>query len=619
MSDLQREWESASQIALDDAVAGAQTRTLLSEWEAAQPIGGMSRPPGAEAIRQLGLTARAGITGITALPNMVADAAPVLYNFATGANVPTFSGATRGLLDRAGLPAPQGRTERVVQDITSGMAGVGGTVGAANALSRSATPAVANALRFFSASPEGQAAGAVTGALASGYAREGGAPPWAQLGLGLVGATMGGGIAPALLGGTGRAVSSTVAPIASQAARERLVGGVLRDFSTDPTRVMARLGNVPEYVPGSAPTTAQAARDYGLSGLQTVVRGMDERAQIGTRLADNDAARTALYDRAAGGRAQNPYLRERIAGDRDRMADQSLDRAFANSAPVPGAAAAITAEIDRLLATPRGAGKNARDALNAAKADLAALQANGDDPRFLYDAFRKTLANIRDNKLDTTKPLDANTKALVGDVIRTTDSIIESGAPGYRQYLHQYAKQSRPLDRLEFLQVLRDLTTSKVSSGPNEREVFNAGFAGTVRTEAFRKAAQEAGITPAQQQIVRKIAIDIDRGSFEAGKNARMPGSDTMKNMTLANLVGQVLGKGVNEVDLPGWAKPLGVLYRIPEQHVRDILVDAMLNPAVARDLMVRAGPRSAETLAAEVARRSAAAGLGGAIGEASQ
>lgn len=617
MADLSKEWDSATPIEL--AVSGAQTRKLLDEWEAAQPIGGMSRPVGAEGIRQLGLTARAGVTGLTALPNMLADVGPILYNAATGERVPTFSQSTRTMMDVAGLPSPENKTERIVQDIASGMSGVGGTVGAANRLSRMASPAVANALRFFSASPEGQAAGAATGALASGYAREEGAPPWAQLGLAMLGATTGGGITPSLLGGTGRAVGATVGPIASQAARERMVGGLLRDFSTDPRRTISRLENVPEYVPGSQPTTAQAARDFGLSGLQTVTRGMDERAQIASRLAANDEARAALFDRAAGGRAQNPYIREAITNRRDQMAEVALDRAFSQSAPIPGAAATINMEIDRLLSTPRGAGKNARDALNAAKQELAQLGAAGNDPRFLYDAFRKTLANIRDSKLDTTKPLDRNTKALIGDVIQSTDEIIESGAPGYRQYLHEYAKQSRPLERLEFLQTLRDRTVSKVSSGPNEREVFNAGFAGTVRTEAFRKAAQEAGITPAQQQIVRRIAIDIDRGSFEAGKNARMPGSDTMKNMTLANLVGQVLGKGINEVDLPGWAKPLGVLYKIPEQQVRDILVDAMLNPAVARDLMVRAGPRGAETLAAEIARRSAAAGTGGAIGEASQ
>lgn len=121
------------------------------------------RTPLQEIGRQVGLTARAGIEGIAAVPLAVAGA-PVMIKRALGypSGLTPQEGLSSGL-SAIGLPEPEGAGERLVQDVAGGMAGTGGIGAAMKA------PVTLSAL--------------LSGGLASGAggaARELGAPPWAQ-------------------------------------------------------------------------------------------------------------------------------------------------------------------------------------------------------------------------------------------------------------------------------------------------------------------------------------------------------------------------------------------------------------------------------------------------------
>lgn len=83
--------------------------------------------------RQVGLTARGAITGLTALPGMVADA-PVTIANQFGANLPLPSEAQQQLMTRAGLPEPQNQLERAVQSGVGAMTGVGAEAALAKAV-----------------------------------------------------------------------------------------------------------------------------------------------------------------------------------------------------------------------------------------------------------------------------------------------------------------------------------------------------------------------------------------------------------------------------------------------------------------------------------------------------
>lgn len=125
--------------------------------------------------RQLGLTARVGVTGAMALPNIVGDALNTLINTIAGRQVlPSASQSTANLLTMAGVPEPKTPTERVVQDVSQAMAGVASPPAVAKQLS----PRMAE---FFLGSPVAQTAPAVGGASAGGLARESDIGPAGQV------------------------------------------------------------------------------------------------------------------------------------------------------------------------------------------------------------------------------------------------------------------------------------------------------------------------------------------------------------------------------------------------------------------------------------------------------
>ncbi len=87
--------------------------------------------------RQLGLTGRAAIEGIAALPNIVADP------FARLAGITPPSQALSQTLTRAGFPEPQTGVERAVQAGAQAVAGAGGQIGLARKAAEAVTSPIA--------------------------------------------------------------------------------------------------------------------------------------------------------------------------------------------------------------------------------------------------------------------------------------------------------------------------------------------------------------------------------------------------------------------------------------------------------------------------------------------
>ena len=95
--------------------------------------------------RQLGLTARAGITGATALPAMMAEPVAAGINALAGRQVMASPAqGIQNLMTAAGLPEPQGGLERAVQTGTSAMAGTGAQAALAQQMGGMAAPLAAN-------------------------------------------------------------------------------------------------------------------------------------------------------------------------------------------------------------------------------------------------------------------------------------------------------------------------------------------------------------------------------------------------------------------------------------------------------------------------------------------
>lgn len=120
--------------------------------------------------RQLGLTLRAGVQGVTALPNMLGDVAGLQS-----------TRAVSDLLTKLGVPLPENATERVVQDVAGAMAGQGGTMTLGQGMTKAVGPVAQRVGDLLTSGRGVQTAAAAAGPAAGGIVREQGGSPGAQL------------------------------------------------------------------------------------------------------------------------------------------------------------------------------------------------------------------------------------------------------------------------------------------------------------------------------------------------------------------------------------------------------------------------------------------------------
>jgi hypothetical protein len=558
--------------------------------------------------RQLGLTGRAAVTGALSIPTMGADALTGLINLLAGRQVmqPT-SQALQGLMTQAGVPSPQTPQERVVQDVTSAGFGVAGPA----SMARNMPSAVQE---FFTKSLGTQGAAATAGALASGAARESDVGPVGQT----VGALMGSigaggavGAAPVLA----RTTKEIVRPF-TQAGREVITGNVLRGLATDAEQaIKAGEAFVPK-VGGYTPTTAQATRDIGLISAETPIRGLDVTGgRFGVQTAEANQARMAVLNRLA----KDEDVLQAALKKRDEVTAPLREQAFANSTVDPdtfqsGVALTVNKTIDDILNSPVGKRQTVMSVLNDAKDDIA----RASTPAELYE-IRKDLRAAAQGLLDKsakdgpTSGAYRAAKPQLESVIRAVDDAIEAGATGYKDYLRKYAASSKGIERLEAAQEFKSkvLSTTPDPSRVNDYLISQPKF-----LNAIRSAEKETKLSNTQLAVLRKVAEDLDSGVLP--RATKPAGSDTFKNMSTANVIGGMIGKqmfGDVPLALQKVTAPMNWLYNGTDDAIRELLVDAMLDPKLAANLMKKASVMTVEPLNRELQRKALALGYGAAFG----
>lgn len=221
------------------------------------PIGGVGAVPGA--------VAGAGAAGLTML---VGDPIISGINSLFGTKYTLPSEALEDLFTRIGVAEPKTEAERLVQSISAGSAGAGGTVALGQALkagvglSPSAAKTVGEAL---ASGPMQQILGGAGSGGASQAASEAGASPLVRLGAGLAG-----GVATAGLGGI-KTTPIPAAPIKeAQQAGIRLMTSDVRPPSTFAGKWLRAVGEkIPVVGTGSARMTQQAER---VDAVRDIVR-----------------------------------------------------------------------------------------------------------------------------------------------------------------------------------------------------------------------------------------------------------------------------------------------------------------------------------------------------------
>ena len=561
-------------------------------------------------MRQLGLTARAGITGATAIPTMMADALTGLVNLGTGKEtmMPSSKGL-QNLLDYIGLPKPQSAQERVVQDITSGLAGVAGPAAVAGRMAPAAK-------EFFTTNLPAQVGSAAGAAGLSGYAREEDAGPMGQLLASLAG---GAGGAGGMVGSTKqmreanipavmRTAQEFVRPL-TEAGREVITGKVLRSLAREPETAIENIAAFRPTVPGYQPTTAQASRDIGLIAAETPIKGLATGGPFEAQQLQANQARLAIVDRMA---KDEEALKQAIA-KRDEVTAPLREQAFAASTVSPetfqsAVSLTVNKTIDDILASDVGARGTVKKAMTWAKDQLA----EGTTPQRMYEV-RKDLRDAAQGLLDKEGSAYSLAKGQLEQVIRSVDDAIDAAAPGYKAYLEKYAASSRGIERLEAAQGFKSKVISTIPD-PSRAGDFLLSQPSFAR--AIRAAEQDTKLSNTQLMMLKKVADDLDSGVLS--RAAKSPGSDTFKNMSFANVIGGIVGKQMfGEVSpaLNKVAAPMNWLYNGTDDKIRELLVESMLDPKLAARLMQKANIMQVESLSKELQRKALSIGYGAAFG----
>ena len=568
-----------------------------------------------ELMRQTGLATRPMVQSamtLGGLAPMVVDPLVNLFNLATGTKVPTMTQATQTNLNRMGFPQPETAQERVVQDVASAGLGTAGVARAAGAVAPRLPGMLSEAAKFFAQSPQAQSAAAVSAATAGGALREGGANPYAQMG----GAVLAGMVAPGgpTLSTTQRALSvpgGLVKPF-TQEGREVIVGNVLNRLATNPEQAMRNMAESAPLVPGVRPTAAGTARDPGLAGAETPLRSptFDPSNLFGQQINQNQEAILNAFRQIGGKPGSIPYAEAK----RETITGPMRDLAFANKQAVD--VQPVLSAIEGIMSNPATQRAQVDDAMVYVQR-LLAKRVNPEtgtiDPMSLY-GVKKDISLAMQGKLSGDLSNLRLARGQLAELLPVIDRTIETGAPGFMAYIDKYSKSSQGIDQMRLLQGIE----AKVTTGLPNLSTGNPVLAASALRRQLAAAQDELGtqLSPSAQSKLDNIINEINRGMAATAPGVKPPGSNTFQNMSMGNLIGRVFSESLaDNTTLRTMTRPLDFLYKLPDQQVQQLLVQAMLDPKLAAMMMAKANIMRVEPLATSLRQKAQQMGFGTLIG----
>jgi len=568
-----------------------------------------------EMMRQAGLATRPMVQSamtVGGLVPMVVDPLVNLFNLATGTKLLTNTQAAQYNVNRMGFPQPETAQERVVQDVASAGYGTAGVARAAGAVAPRLPGMLSEAAKFFAQSPQAQSAAAVSAATAGGALREGGANPYAQMG----GALMAGMVAPGgpMLSTTQRALSvpgGLVKPF-TQEGREVIVGNVLNRLATNPEQAMRNMAESAPLVPGVRPTAAGTARDPGLAGAETPLRSptFDPSNLFGQQINQNQEAILNAFRQIGGKPGSIPYAEAK----RSAITTPMREAAFANKQAVD--VEPVLSAIQGIMSNPATQRKTVDDAMVYVQG-LLAKRVNPEtgtiDPMSLY-SIRKDITDAMAGKLSGDLSNLRLAKGQLADLLPVIDRTIDAGAPGFMDYMSKYAKSSQGIDQMRLLQGIE----AKVTTGLPNLSTGNPVLAASALRRQLAAAQDELGtkLSPSAQGKLDNIINEINRGMAATAPGVKPPGSNTFQNMSMGNLIGRVFSESLaDNTTLRTMTRPLDWLYKLPDQQVQQLLVQAMLDPKLAAMMMAKANIMRVEPLATSLRQKAQQLGFGTLIG----
>ena len=621
---------------------GMSMEEITKALEQLPPAPG-SRSLTQDLIRQAGLTARAagpiaagammggavggppgalvGAAGM-GLGQMIGDPLVNLFNLATNSNVQPPSQALDTMMTRIGLPAPETSGERITQDVLKAGTTAGGMArGAttiADILAKAAaqrgvaagvTPGVLSTLGQY---PAQQVAAAGAAGAAGGALREGGAGPAAQMG----GAMLAGMVAPGgpklpITQRVGGVPAAMVKPFTEE-GRQVIVGNVLNRIATNPEQAMRNMAESAPLVPGVRPTAAATARDPGLAGAETPLRSptFDPSNLFGQQINQNQEAILNAFRQIGGKPGSIPYAEAKL----ETITGPMRDLAFANKQAVD--VQPVLSAIEGIMSNPATQRAQVDDAMVYVQR-LLAKRVNPEtgtiDPMSLY-GVKKDISLAMQGKLSGDLSNLRLARGQLAELLPVIDRTIETGAPGFMAYIDKYSKSSQGIDQMRLLQGIE----AKVTTGLPNLSTGNPVLTASALRSQLAAAQDELGtqLSASAQSKLDNIINEINRGQAATAPGIKPPGSDTFKNMSMGNLIGRVFSESMaSNTTLRTMTRPLDWLYKLPDEQVQQLLVQAMLDPKLAAQMMAKANIMRVEPLSTALRQKAQQMGFGTLIG----
>lgn len=555
------------------------------------PAATPARSTGAELARQAGLTARAGVTGITALPAMLGDALNAGYNHliadpvnalyakAVGPNLtstvtgqqPTLlphlqpvSQAVQGIENAVGLPQPGNATERVVQDAASAMAGVAPSVAAGRLLMGVAAPTAQAVGAGLQAMPGMQLAGAAGSGLGSGTARELGLGLGYQLGAALLGGATGVG-AGSLAAAGARAVGNrlmpapAISPAAAAARADAGVDRVINELGPQARQSFAPLENMP--APEPVPAAPVPAAPSPAVGTQSAVPMSPNAPTLGQSAAAQPVptassqfgtfqpikqrvAQTLMQnpdiDAAAAMRAQDfrdlgmqPTLGQ-LTRDPNQYAREVNIRGTQTGAPLAIRFNQQNMQLQQALAGLTGVPSDAYAAGNAIKSSLQSI--DNQMAQQVSDAYAAARASSGKN-------LDVPLTGVAQDYAQVLNDFGDKVPSGVRNNFNQLGLMGGTQQKtftIENAENLLKVINANASNDPATNAAL-AQLRGSVKN-AILSADDQGGVyAPARQLAAQRFALQEQIPALEAAAADRVPADDFVRRFIVGGKTDDVV------------------------------------------------------------------------------
>lgn len=541
-------------------------------------------------LRQGGLAVRHGVQGLGNFAGIFTDP---FQNLAGGQ---TLSGATKNVLDWAGLPKPETPAEEISRAGSEAIAGGGPILKGAQLASTGikSLPFVKQMLTR----PTADAVASLTGGVASESVRQSGGPEWAAMVAGGV-APVATGAAANVAGRAGRGSGEIFRPMTKR-GQEQIAADVLGRLTQDKVKATA---NLAEYnaikqmeeltgkpiigVPGSKPTSGAVAGDYGLLGGQQLIERGDAGPMFATQRGINNEARIAELSKL---RATDAKLAEYVKR-RDEITAPMREKAFANTKGNVNTDVVLD-EIFRTFRKENAQGADAQKALDYIYGSIEKAKSEGRiSPSDLYNGLYKDLNQLVGKGIDSENGRLRLAAGVATGIKNKLADAIEDAAPGFRKYLNTYSRLSRPIERIEFIKdKLGGQGLDKVSLAVPS--IGSEGPQFTVSQAKFRNAVGDiekntpVPLAPYQKDVLGRVAGDLNSAEF-AARGGKLPGSDTYQNIASANLVNRILGQTFAESGVGKQVRrPFNFLYRPVESDINDKILAAFQNPEEMEKLL---------------------------------